>query len=316
MIEEQFLYISEQDILVIDISYKKKEKVELEDYKTISIKKLQSPTKKEYEHAFNKGQQHLLNGDCYQFNLTFPFYYSFNKEASISDFLGNLWGNKTKRAAYAHATYIPLWDKLYLSNSPECLFQGRRHLNGTHLWSMPIKGSLIDKSPNEFARKWEELVACKKNEAELFMITDLLRNDLSRIEKPTSRVVSKKLPLRVPGILHQYSLIDVILSSKVSFTDLLYALFPGGSITGAPKKSVMKILANIELEKRGFYCGSTIIWDQDIFASSINIRSAVVDFKKLECRYNAGGGITLRSELEGEFNEMHLKVSSFMNLLS
>jgi anthranilate/para-aminobenzoate synthase component I len=317
IIENQETFLKESDLLLIDLTYAKKEKrKELAKFNAISLKAKSSPSLNKYSAAFNTGYEHLLNGDCYQFNLTYPFTYSFNENVKVEDFLGNLWKQKDKRGAYAHSTYIPLWDKLYLSNSPECLFQATRHPNGTHLWTMPIKGSLKYAGKKEFSKKWKELIDCKKNEAELFMITDLLRNDLSKIESPTSKVVAKKLPLTVPGILHQYSLIDIILSPRVNFLDLLVALFPGGSITGAPKKNVMKILNNIESNKRKFYCGSTIVWDQEILASSINIRSSIIDFNKREMTYNAGGGITLKSSMQDEFQEMKLKVSSFIDLFS
>jgi len=317
LIELEGQFIEDDDLLVIDLNYSKKEKQNsLNKYKPLRLKNSQAPTKETYNKAFQRGYDHLLNGDCYQFNLTYPFDYEFNKDANVEDFIGNLWSDETKRGAYAHATYIPLFDKLFLSNSPECLFQARRHPNGTHLWTMPIKGSLKFDSSSSYSNKWKELINCKKNEAELFMITDLLRNDLSRIERPVAKVRAKKLPLVVPGILHQYSLIETVLSSKASLLNLIQALFPGGSITGAPKKSVMKILSNLEKEKRGFYCGSTIVWDDSILAASINIRSSVIDFNKQNCRYHAGGGITLKSKASEEYQEMALKVESFIGLLS
>jgi len=91
------------------------------------------------------------------------------------------------------------------------------------------------------------------------MICDLLRNDLSSIEDPVSKVVLKKMPLLVPSLLHQCSRIEVELSSRVSVGRVVEKMFPGGSVTGAPKKRVMDILSDLEQRRRGFYCGSTLI---------------------------------------------------------
>ena len=157
--------------------------------------------------------------------------------------------------------------------------------------------------------------ADKKEQAELFMITDLLRNDLSRIESPLARVVAKKKKLLVPGLVHQYSLLSVPLSINVSLGQVIKAMFPGGSVTGAPKLRVMKILYELERGARGYYTGSTVLLHHSMRAVSINIRSADVDFKKKIFTVGAGSGITLLSEVKKEYEEMLDKVRSFITLL-
>jgi anthranilate/para-aminobenzoate synthase component I len=180
---------------------------------------------------------------------------------------------------------------------------------------MPIKGSeVLGKNPQD---SWRKLKACPKNQAELYMITDLLRNDLSKIEKPKAQVIKKKSPLRVPGILHQFSLVSVLLNKNTSLYKVISSLFPGGSVTGAPKKRVMEILNDLEFSgKRGFYCGSTIILYKNLKAASINIRSATIDLNSGEFIYGSGGGVTLLSQVEDEYKEMKLKIGSFINILS
>ena len=180
---------------------------------------------------------------------------------------------------------------------------------------MPIKGSINYNNDEDFDQKWNELIKSKKDESELFMITDLIKNDLSKIECPVAEVISLKLPLVVPGILHQYSLLSVDLSYKITLKKIIESLFPGGSITGAPKKRIIKILSELENYKRGFYCGSTIFLYEDQVSASINIRSAEVMSNNKLLRYSAGGGITLNSNVDDEFDEMKMKVNSFINLL-
>ncbi|WP_372654065.1 chorismate-binding protein [Halobacteriovorax sp.] len=266
-----------------------------------------------YQESFEKGFKHLTRGDCYQFNLTFPFSYRWERSLSAEEICSKLWTKIESRSPYAHGTYIPAIDKLFLSNSPECLFQGSLKKGESKVWSMPIKGTL--ERGKDWRKSWKLLKASRKDQGELNMITDLLRNDLTRIDLQASRVVRKCAPLLVPGIIHQYSVIETRLREETSLLSILSAMFPGGSITGAPKKNVMKILKKIESVPRGFYCGSTVLLDNDIFAASINIRSAEIDLKSRMMHYHAGGGITLLSKVDEEYLEMCLKKDSFVRNL-
>ena len=307
--------INQNDILAIDLNYNKKERVQLESSAPLALKLVRDVNYFDYKQAFDQGYRHLQAGDCYQFNLTYPFDYEFSAKLRDEDFLSIFGERNSKRGAFAHATFLPLLNRLFLSNSPEMLIQGKRKRDHALLWSAPIKGSLsFDFKKDSLKEKWKELTHSMKDQAELFMIADLLRNDLNRIDLPIANVVAKKRPLVVPGILHQYSLLSVRASLNVTLLKLIQSLFPGGSVTGAPKKRVLQILKEIELESRGFYCGSTFILDDDLMAASINIRSATIDFVRLNMRVNAGGGITLKSDSEREFDEMILKRDSFMGL--
>ena len=97
--------------------------------------------------------------------------------------------------------------------------------------------------------------------------------------------------------------------------DLINALFPGGSITGAPKKNVMKIIKSIEASPRRFYCGSTLIFHQSLKKASINIRTIEFDFKTSSMELGSGGGITLKSQASLEFQEMEDKLQSILGYL-
>ncbi|MCO4792194.1 MAG: chorismate-binding protein [Bacteriovoracaceae bacterium] len=267
-----------------------------------------------YQAAFKSGYDALMRGDCYQFNLTYPFRYEANNPESFESLYSVLFSKQDHVGAYAHATSLPSQDKVLLSNSPECLFQAEFEKEFLKVWTMPIKGTIGLSEEESFEEKWKELQSSIKDQAELYMITDLLRNDLSRIEMTPSKVIKKKLPLKVPGLLHQYSLIEVNLSKSTTLKRILKGLFPGGSITGAPKKRVMSILDVLENEPRGFYCGSTVILDEDIMAASINIRSAEYTPSTKLLKVHAGGGITLESSCDQEYLEMQAKKESFLSL--
>ena len=274
--------------------------------KNIPLKSLERPTWSEYKSAFNHIQEELLNGNCYQVNLTYP--YDFETEDVIDPRdLSDFFFSRKNLSGFAHSTF--LGDEMILSNSPECLFQYREN----KLFTMPIKGTI--KRSRNWKEDWRALLADSKEEGELNMITDLLRNDLNRLEKPRAKVLKKRKPLLVPGLLHQCSVLSVELEKPVSLFHTLESIFPGGSVTGAPKKRVMQIIQNVERYQRGIYCGSTLLCLGDRKLASINIRTASLSITDRLWRYGAGGGITLLSRATHEFQEMESKVASFLTLL-
>ena len=209
-------------------------------------------------------------------------------------------------------TYIPRLQKMYLSNSPESLFVTRPKKDSTIVNTFPIKGtaSLKKGIKNAFIHLQKSI----KDRAELDMITDLLRNDLNRIQKPVAQVIKRHFYFSVPHLLQQASWVQAKFHKPLSLWDLIEALFPGGSITGAPKTATIKRIQTLEKNKREFYCGSTILHNHKNCTASINIRSAIIDFNDKTISYHAGGGITLKSTMQDEWNEMQLKQQSFFKL--
>ncbi len=295
--------------LVVELEYKNSKKTSARKPKLaeLPLKTLERPSWSEYKVAFGKVQEELLNGNCYQVNLTFPFDFMSEELLDPRDISDFFFAQKNL-GAYAHATY--LGDEMILSNSPECLFQYRDN----EIFTMPIKGTMR-RDGKSVKQLWQQMLADKKEEGELLMITDLLKNDLNRLESPTAKVIKLRAPLLVPGLLHQYSLIAVKLKEDISLAKTMKSLFPGGSITGAPKKRVMEIIGDIERYQRGIYCGSTLLCVGNKKAASINIRTASINIEERIWRYGAGGGITLLSRPVDEFKEMEDKVSSFLKLL-
>ena len=318
--DENLDHISENDILLIEVHFEKSTSINLfqesSDKRKITLKRAKSDlTFKNYDKSFNKVYEHLLKGDCYQINLTFPSLFNFNEEVEPHNFVENLWKNNEEIGDYGHCTWIGPLNRLLLSNTPECLFHLKKRGGVLNLYSMPIKGSLKISKERDKKKDWEKLKSSKKDEGELFMITDMLRNDLSKINNPYSRVIKKKIPLWVPGILHQYSLIEVSLEKETSLLNVLSAVFPGGSITGAPKAKVIDLLKKLESPNpRGFYCGSTILLHKSMIAASINIRSSDICFEKMSLKYSTGSGVTLLSNSKEEYGELHLKERSVLNL--
>lgn len=305
-------FLDPNSLLAIEIEYFFFEEYSITTIeKKIDLKLCYEISMNQYFNDFKKGFKELLEGNCYQFNLTNKFEYNFEKDLNAFHFINKLWKDPKNRGAFGNATYSSYLNQLFLSNSPECLFQIKKN----RLSTMPIKGT-VKLEKNNFSKTWKNLRRDFKNQSELYMISDLLRNDLSRIETPNAKIISKKLPLIVPGLLHQYSLIQVELSKKVFEFQVIKSVFPGGSITGAPKKNVMRIINQIEKRKRGFYCGSTLIYFKEMKSASINIRASTIDFKNKKLIYQSGGGITLNSDWKSEYFEMCDKKDSFINLFA
>jgi len=259
--------------------------------------------KKSYDEKFDSVKASLEYGHCYQINLTTPSTYSF--DSSVEE-LCHKFFNYSALSEFAHYINLPVLKKSILSNSPECLFVKE----GNRLLTRPIKGTVTSEEGIE------HLESSVKDESELNIITDLLRNDLSRIGRNFSKVNSEKSFLKVPGLVHQYSEIEVELEGSETLYDIMWAMFPGGSITGAPKKRVIKLIKEIEAYDRGVYTGSTILFFNNEVKASINIRTAEICHKSKKLRYGAGGGITLLSDRDSEYREMQIKKSSFINILS
>lgn len=300
--------VNDEAPLAIEIEYTKKSfknkpKTKID---SVPLKTLERPSWSEYKEAFSHIQEELLAGNCYQVNLTYPFDFETEEIIDPRDVCDYFFASD-ELSAFAHATF--LGDEMILSNSPECLFQYKKN----EIFTMPIKGTM--KRGKNWKSDWAKMMADTKEEGELNMITDLLRNDLNRLEKPQAKVIKTRAPLLVPGLLHQYSLVSVKIKNPLSLLKTLECIFPGGSVTGAPKKRVMEIIQNTERYSRGIYCGSTLLCIDDKKVASINIRTAALSIGDRIWRYGAGGGITLLSKATSEFQEMESKVASFLTLL-
>lgn len=265
-------------------------------------------TFEQYSQAFEHVQAHLHAGNAYQVNLTTSFGYDVNQDSSYEDTFGFL--QSPDVGTFAQSIYFPNNLLSFVSNSPETLFAARPLREGDwRVSSMPIKGTAK-------SGEWEKLSHSMKDQAELLMITDLVRNDLNRLSHGKAQVDALKARMDVKGLVHQYSEVSTIVSAKTAVAELVRCLFPGGSITGAPKTRVAQIIDEVEPNPRGFYCGSTLYWDGSGLSASINIRSGTIDWKARKARLHAGGGITVQSNAADEWDELNSKLNSLESVLT
>ena len=205
-----------------------------------------------------------------------------------------------------------LFRSAVLSTSPEQFLA----LKDGHVTTRPIKGTRRrDPDPQIDNALRDELTASPKDCAENLMIVDLLRNDLGRVCVPGSIVVPELFKLEsYARVHHLVSTVTGRLAADHDAIALLEATFPGGSITGAPKRRAMEIIAELEGQRRGVYCGS-IGWISDAgdMDANIAIRTAVQQNDHMA--FWAGGGIVADSQWDVEYQECLTKAAPFFDLL-
>ena len=256
----------------------------------------------EYRESIMSIKQSIENGDTYQTNYTIRLNSQFHGD-DIALF------QKLKKAqASNYCAYINTGEHSILSASPELFF----HLEGDQVTTRPMKGTIErGKSFAEDEANASWLYQSEKNRAENVMIVDLLRNDLGILAEPGTVHVPKLFEIEQYPTVHQMtSTIAAKISENIQLVDIFKALFPCGSITGAPKISTMEIISNLEKSPREVYCGAIgYITPNQEAIFNVPIRTVVVDQKTGKATYGVGGGITWDSTAEGEYHEVLAKAS-------
>ena len=247
-----------------------------------------------YRSAVARCVDYIAAGDVFQVNLSQRF--TRRTDASPVAIYQRL--RETNPACYS--AYLAGDDWAVLSSSPELFL---RYRDG-HVTTRPIKGTRRrtgDETAD--ARAAAELLASEKDNAELAMIIDLLRNDLGRVcEYGSVRVTERRALETHPTVLHLVGTIEGRLHHQRDVADLIRATFPGGSITGAPKIRAMEIIDELEPVTRGVYTGSIAHFGVDGSAElSIVIRTAV--WEPPEVHVHVGGGIVADSTPDAEYHE-------------
>lgn len=260
----------------------------------------------QYGAKFDKIQEYLRSGDCYQVNLAQRF---------SADYQGDEWLafeklNLANRAPFS--AFLRLPDSVILSLSPERFVR----LQDKQIQTRPIKGTLPRLAdPQADREQAQKLALSPKDRAENLMIVDLLRNDIGRVAKPGSVKVPELFVVEpFAAVHHLVSTITAQLPETLNACDLLRATFPGGSITGAPKLRAMEIIEELEPQQRNAWCGSIVYIDFcGNMDSSITIRTLIAEHGKLYC--SAGGGIVADSSASAEYQETFDKVNRILPLL-
>ena len=259
-----------------------------------------SVSQEQYRADIERVRAYIAAGDTYQVNYTLRL---------RSDFAGDaraLYRAMGQLQQCGYSAFFDLGEHILLSASPELFFQ----LDGRQCTARPMKGTRPRGCWSaEDRRLAEELRNSAKDRAENVMVTDLLRNDLGRISDVGSVQVSALWETeRYPTVWQLTSTVASRLKEGVGLADVFAALFPCGSITGAPKIRTMQIIAELERDPRGIYTGCMGYWSPGEDACfNVAIRTAHLDTKKGLLEYGVGSGVTWASSAAAEYAECLVK---------
>jgi anthranilate/para-aminobenzoate synthase component I len=306
---DQFAFHVYQYVFVFDLTWESKhfyslenttsESINIEDLKSFrasdfddfSVSYINSDiTKENYIDGVKRIQEYIRSGDVYQVNLTRKITCKFNGDV-LNAAKSLIESNRIEFGVFYKSR-----DKYLISTSPERFFQ----IENNKILTSPIKGT-AGRGDNDEAIK-AKLLNDTKNLRELAMITDLLRNDISRVCKPgTVKVNEYPILKELKNVYHLVSDIEGELSTD-SFSEIMSAMFPGGSITGCPKIRACQIIEELEQKGRGPYTGS-FGYISGNGQMDFNILIRTVFIRNNELSFNVGGGITLLSDPEDEYLE-------------
>jgi para-aminobenzoate synthetase component 1 len=250
-----------------------------------------------YGNAARRVFDYIGAGDCYQVNLTFPMVAWLEQGTALG-----LYGAFRRTGAVGHGAFVDLGaGPVVVSRSPELFFKLEA---GGKITARPMKGTAPrDPDPAKDAALAAGLQASVKDRAENLMIVDLLRNDISRLAKVGSVKVPALYAVESYSTVHQMtSTVEGQLEAPATLPGLMAALFPCGSVTGAPKIRSMEIIREVERFPRGVYCGA-IGWMGPDGAADFSVAIRTLSVAGKEIVMNVGGGLTHGSTAAGEWEE-------------
>jgi para-aminobenzoate synthetase/4-amino-4-deoxychorismate lyase len=253
-----------------------------------------------YGQRFAAVKDYIAAGDIYQANLSFRARFAFAGAPRA------LYEQLLAQSGAAHCGFIDDGERQLLSLSPELFFD--LAADGT-LTVRPMKGTRARGTDDDAERA--ALAASPKDRAENLMIVDLIRNDLSRIAAPGSVAVSDLFRVETYPTLH--TMVSTVTATKradAGVAEILRALFPCGSVTGAPKIRAMEILRELETSPRGAYCGAVGYFSPD-GAARFNVAIRTLTIQDGEGELGIGGGVVQDSKADSEYAECLLKARFF-----
>lgn len=261
------------------------------------------PNKQQFINGVKRIHEYIKSGDAYQVNFTRKLTGQIEGDRKAAA-RALLQSNRIEFGVfYKHGT------KYIISTSPERLFL----TDAKKIIASPIKGTAQNTNTNQMEA--EHLLKDEKNLRELAMITDLLRNDLSKVCKPTT-VTVKGYPIlkTLNNVFHLVADVEGEIE-ETQMSKIFKALFPGGSITGCPKIRACQIIEELEQKGRGPYTGSFgYITGSNTSDMNILIRTVLIENNQIS--FNVGGGITLLSEPYAEYEETEHKALNILNALN
>jgi len=259
-------------------------------------------TPEAYARSFARVQDYIAAGDAYQVNLSFPAHFAFAGDPLA------LYARLRGRAQAGHGAFIDDGTRHILSLSPELFFAVE---NGV-LTARPMKGTAPrGADAAQDAQIATRLKRSEKDRAENLMIVDLIRNDVGRVARTGTVKVENLFDVETYPTVHQMvSTVKGELRPSTTAADLVRALFPCGSVTGAPKMRAIEIIRELEKEPRGIYCGAIGSFSPD-GSASFNVAIRTLTIEDTEGCLGIGGGIVMDSRAGAEYEECLIKARFF-----
>jgi aminodeoxychorismate synthase component I len=260
-------------------------------------------SREDFCRMVRRAKEYIAAGDIYQVNISQQFSAPWNGNAMV-------FYEKLRRFSPApYAAFLELGGRTILSASPESFLR----MSGREIRTRPIKGTRPRRADSgDDARSASDLISSPKEIAELVMITDLERNDLGQVCEYGSVRVKELLALeRYEQVFHLVSTVEGILRAGIDHLAALQSCFPGGSITGAPKKRAREIIAEIEPVARGLYTGA-LGWFGCKGESRFNIAIRTVVIENFTAHFHVGAGIVADSIPEMEYEETLHKAAGIL----
>lgn len=266
-------------------------------------------TKADYLANISALKNHIQLGDIYEVNFCQEFY-AENAPINPIDYYFLL----NEKSPTPFSCFVKQDDKYLLCTSPERFIQK----TGSSIISQPIKGTIKrGENQQEDEQLKKTLFNDQKERSENIMIVDLVRNDLSKIAQKDSVKVDELCGIYTFSQVHQMiSTVRATLKENTSFEEIIQALFPMGSMTGAPKVSAMQLIEKYESTKRGIYSGTVgYITPENNFDFNVVIRSITYNDSRKYLSFMVGGAITALSIPEKEYEECLLKAKAMIEVL-
>ncbi len=267
-------------------------------------------SKQQYISIINKLKQHILRGDCYEINFCQEF---FAEHASINPV--DVYKKLSTLSPNPFSALYKINNRWLLCASPERFIKKQ----GNKILSQPIKGTskrVVNNNKEDELNK-TELFNSPKDRSENVMVVDLVRNDLAKVcEEGTVQVDELYGVYSFPQVHQMISTISGELKKDILFTEIIRSTFPMGSMTGAPKLKVMKLIEEYEQTKRGIFSGAVgYISPNGDFDFNVVIRSIMYNAESKYLSFQAGSGITFYSNPENEWEECLMKVEAMKKVL-
>lgn len=267
-------------------------------------------SREDYLHTIYDLKKHITRGDCYEINFCQEFY-AMNAHIDPCHIFTSL----SKESPNPFACFYKLDNKYLLCASPERFLKR----SGSKLLSQPIKGTISRNMADEGADTFNRwlLLNNPKERAENIMVVDLVRNDLSKICREGTVKVDELMGIYgFPQVYQMISTVSGMVADDVVPAEIFKATFPMGSMTGAPKKSVMELIERYERTKRGLFSGSVgYISPERDMDFNVVIRSILYNAGSQYLSFQAGSAITYKSDPESEYQECLLKAAAIKKVL-